>query len=98
MKNNPSPILTVENLSVGSQKSNWKLIIPDQIDFHLDRGTLTALVGPKGIGKSTLVRTLTAMQPRLGGHILICGTELKSFSPVELARQLSVVLTEHLPS
>ncbi|HZW77401.1 MAG TPA: ABC transporter ATP-binding protein [Flavobacteriaceae bacterium] len=95
MKNNPSPILTVENLSVGYQKSNGKLIIADQIDFHLDRGTLTALVGANGIGKSTLVRTLTAMQPRLGGNILICGKELKSFSPVELARKLSVVLTEH---
>lgn len=51
-------------------------------------------MGANGVGKSTLLRTLSAFQPRLGGHILIEGKELAEYTDKELARIVGVVLTE----
>ena len=46
------------------------------------------------MGKSTLLRSLAGLQPALAGEIFIGGTPLKSFVPLQLAKELSVVLTE----
>src|SRR5690606_34394940 len=50
-----------------------------------------------GIGKSTLLRTLTGIQPPLLGEIYIDNRVVRDFSAIELAQNLSVVLTEKLP-
>src|SRR5690606_40799246 len=71
--------------------------IADAISFSLEKGKLIALIGANGIGKSTLLRTLTSAQPPLSGSILLNGKNIKDFSNKELAQQLSVVLTEKLP-
>lgn len=60
----------------------------------LKKGEFTCLVGPNGVGKSTLLRTLAGLQPTLAGEIFLAGRSLKSFVPQQLARELSVVLTE----
>ena len=62
----------------------------------LDVAPLTLLAGPNGAGKSTLLRTLSRTQPALGGAILLDGAALDSLSARDLARRLSVVLTEHV--
>ena len=36
-----------------------------------NKGELIAVIGRNGIGKSTLLRTLTGLQPSLGGEIFI---------------------------
>ncbi len=61
-------------------------------------GELVAVVGANGIGKSTLLRTLANVQNRLSGEIKVKSKELKRYSPVQLAREISVVLTEHIPA
>lgn len=64
------------------------------IDASVFGGELTCLLGANGIGKSTLMRTLCGFQPKLAGKIFILGKEISDFSEKELARTLSVVLTE----
>jgi iron complex transport system ATP-binding protein len=60
----------------------------------LEAGKLVCLLGPNGVGKSTLMRTLAGMQPALNGRVLLDNIALETLRPETLARILSVVLTE----
>jgi iron complex transport system ATP-binding protein len=51
------------------------------------------LIGPNGVGKSTLMRTLAGMQNPLAGRVALMGDDLKTLKAAERARRLSVVLT-----
>jgi iron complex transport system ATP-binding protein len=88
-------ILHTENLSIGYPKQTQP--IASSIDMELKQGKLIALIGANGIGKSTLLRTLTGIQKPLSGNIRLLQKSLGSYSQAELAKQLSVVLTEKLP-
>ena len=68
------------------------------MNFYLRQGELSAIVGVNGIGKSTLLRTLGKVQTKLSGSILLGNKDLKSYSTMELASTVSVVLTESLAS
>ena len=57
-------------------------------------GELTCLLGANGVGKSTLLRTLSAFQPKIGGEVLIQGRDLAGYTDEELSRLIGVVLTE----
>lgn len=87
-------ILEVQNLGVGYTDKKKVIKIAEDISFSLQKGELVSLVGANGIGKSTLLRTLTGMQPPLEGSIILNGQSIKSYSSFQLATQLSVVLTE----
>lgn len=50
--------------------------------------------GCQGVGKSTLLRTLSAFQPKLSGEIRIQGKEIGSYTDKQLSKVISVVLTE----
>jgi iron complex transport system ATP-binding protein len=72
--------------------------VAENITFGLEKGELVAVTGANGIGKSTLLRSVSGVQPVLQGKVLLNGKELKEYSPVELAGELSIVLTEQLPT
>jgi iron complex transport system ATP-binding protein len=87
-------ILSVKQLSIGYQSKKTSLSIATNINFNLNSGELIGLVGANGIGKSTLLRTLTQLQPELSGEIFINEKPLHSYSNSELATCLSLVLTD----
>lgn len=91
-------ILKAEQLSIGYSSKKAETVIASNINFELHKGELIGLVGANGIGKSTLLRTLIKVQPILTGKISINDRDLKSISTLELAKQLSIVLTEPLYS
>lgn len=64
------------------------------INAELYGGRLTSLIGSNGIGKSTLLRTLSAFQPSLAGDVLVQGKSLRRYTNKELSRLIGVVLTE----
>ena len=86
--------ITVRNLSVGYKKGKNLVVIKEDINVNAHSGELIALIGSNGIGKSTLLRTLTGFQKALGGEILLNDRKLSSFPIKELARVLSFVSTE----
>lgn len=90
-------ILTTNNLSIGYKSKKDTTIISSNLDLELHRGELVCLLGKNGIGKSTLLRTLTKVQPKLSGEILLQGHVLESYSSNDLAKQMSIVLTERIP-
>ncbi len=59
----------------------------------LPAGKLTALLGPNGVGKSTLLRTISGLQRPLAGSITYNDTDISQLAPKEMAKRLSVVLT-----
>ena len=74
------------------------------LDGAIMSGRLTGLLGANGVGKSTLLRTLSGFQTTLSGEIRIArqgkeadGTvqfdEIRRLTKKELARRISVVLT-----
>ncbi|QLE03144.1 ABC transporter ATP-binding protein [Galbibacter sp. BG1] len=91
-------ILETFKLEVGYLGKSGKTSIATNINFQLLPGELTAVVGANGIGKSTLLRTLANVQDRLSGEIKIKKKELKIYSSIQLAKEISVVLTEHIPA
>ena len=84
----------LRQLSIGYvTKGNEKTVASD-ISACIRQGELTCLLGANGVGKSTLLRTLSAFQPKLGGEILIAGREIDTYTDKELSRLIGVVLTE----
>jgi iron complex transport system ATP-binding protein len=91
----PTPILHTKNLTIGYPISRQApVVVAEQINVGLLPGELVCLLGPNGAGKSTLMRTLAGMQPSLSGRILLNQLPIHNFTPRQLARHLSVVLTE----
>ncbi len=68
--------------------------IAEGINATISGGELTCLLGTNGVGKSTLLRTLSAFQPKLGGEIWLLGREIGSYSDKELSTRIGVVLTD----
>ncbi len=90
-------ILKTENLSIGYPQKKQDKIIAKNIHLSIEKGKFVALLGKNGIGKSTLLRTLAKVQPPLDGNIFINKKNLTEYNNLDLATQLSLVLTERLP-
>ncbi len=84
----------IENLSIGYPGKSDVKVVADGICAGINSGELTCLLGANGVGKSTLLRTLAAFQPQLGGELRSQGRESESDTANELSRVISVVLTE----
>ena len=91
-------ILHTKNLSIGyTSKKEVKTIATD-ITVSLNKGKLITLIGGNGIGKSTLLRTITAIQKPISGEVFLNEKDIFSMDNSDLAQQQSLVLTDKLPS
>ena len=90
-------IIKTSNLSIGYAFKKKTHTVASNLNIELDKGNLVCLLGKNGIGKSTLLRTITKVQPGLNGEIFINNTNLKKFNNLELSKSLSLVLTERIP-
>lgn len=90
-------VISVEckELTIGykAKRTGFREVAAD-INAELCGGRLTSLIGSNGIGKSTLLRTLSAFQPPLAGDVLVQGKSLRRYTNKELSRLIGVVLTE----
>jgi len=77
------------NLSLGYQKP----LITD-LNLTLPEKTLICLIGRNGAGKSTLLRTLAGMKKPLAGNVFLDGKMMSKMSGKEIAKRLSIVLTD----
>ena len=90
-------ILSTSNLSIGYSSKKGNTNIAENLNLNLEEGKLIALIGANGIGKSTLLRTLTGIQKPLLGSVFLNDKNIHDFTNLELAQNLSLVLTEKLP-
>ena len=87
-------VLQLKNLTTGYAGKGNKKVVTADINAELHEGELVCLIGPNGAGKSTLMRTISGTQKPLQGEVFLNGTDIYSIPPKQLARKLSLVLTE----
>ena len=94
---NKTTLLSTSNLSIGYQSKKEKNIIAENLNLTFEEGKLISLVGANGIGKSTLLRTVTGIQKPLYGTVTLNEKDIRHYDSLSLAQNLSLVLTEKLP-
>jgi len=90
-------ILTTKNLTIGYTSKKEETIIASNLNIELEKSSFVCILGKNGIGKSTLLRTISKVQPAISGSVFIDAKNLDSFTNLELSKKMSLVLTEKLP-
>lgn len=71
-------------------------VILSGVEITAERGRITTLIGPNGCGKSTLLRTAAKQLPAMSGTVFIGGKSLAETGLNDLARKLSILLTDRI--
>ena len=66
------------------------------VNVDVRPGSIVTLIGPNGAGKSTILKTIAGQLRALGGCVYLCGQDMAEASRREVARQLSVMLTDRV--
>ena len=90
-------LLHTNQISIGYRTRKKEIFIASDVNISLREGELVSLVGANGIGKSTLLRTITGIQQPLSGTVYLEEKNIFNLAAVTLAQKISVVLTEKLP-
>ena len=95
---NLPPTIQLHDLSTGYRSRREEKFISQHLELAIAPGEVVMLMGPNGSGKSTLMHTMAGLLPALSGEVIISGKPLSSLKMKELARLLSLVLTERIPA
>lgn len=96
MSNNYTAILHAQNLNIGYKQAKQQTIIAQNLNCEIFEGEMLCLLGPNGSGKSTFIRTIAGLQPALGGSISIHNKQIDGKNAAQLAKNMSVVLTDSI--
>jgi len=80
------PFLEASNLSKTYRNAEVPVAVFEQMSIEVERGEMLAIVGPSGIGKSTLLHLLGGLDRPDTGTIRVEGRDVSSLSNDELAR------------
>ncbi len=84
--------ISIENVSFKYQKEN-DFVFKD-ISLEIKKGELVAIVGPTGVGKTTLANLIPRFYDPISGTVKIDGVDLKEVSLLSLRRQIAIVSQE----
>lgn len=89
-------ILQGEKVAVGYHKGKDIHWVARDLSFSLGAGQLVCLLGPNGVGKSTLIKAIMGQKLPMKGHIYYKGEPIRQLSTQEMAKKVSVVLTDRI--
>lgn len=85
--------LVLKDLAVGYHQKGESKVVLSQLQTKLNPGHLVALLGPNGVGKSTLLRTMAGIAKPISGSVLLNETDINNLPLRERAQAVSLVLT-----
>ncbi len=91
-------ILQGQGVSIGYQKGKHTTSVSTDLSFSIQKGQFICLLGPNGVGKSTLIKSIMGQLPCLTGQLIFQSRRIQSYSNKELAQKISVVLTDKITS
>ncbi len=89
-------VIKIEQVSTGYPSRSGNQTVTSDLNASLNKGELVCLLGPNGAGKSTLMRTISGEQKPLEGKVYLEGKDIHAIPPKDLAKKLSLVLTERV--
>lgn len=87
-------LIEIKNLVVGYHRKSQPVPVMEFPDIAIEKGDFIAIAGQNGIGKSTLIKTLVQLIPKISGEILLKGKPVSHYSRTRLASLVSYVSTE----
>lgn len=89
---NYESIISADNISVGYGKAT----VAGNITFSVNSGEILTLIGPNGAGKSTILKSIAAQLDLISGSVYIDHKNIFSMRERDIAKKLSLVLTERI--
>lgn len=89
-------MIQLRHLEIGYRQRKKSTSVFSGLHAHFKAGELLGLMGNNGVGKSTLLKTITGTLPALSGELLLNGKAINAYTASELAQQLSIVVTERI--
>ncbi len=86
--------IEVVNLSFGYGSR----LVLDAVSFVAEEQQLLSILGPNGVGKSTLFRCMLGLLKGYSGQVLLNGKDIKALSIGEMARVLAYIPQSHYPT
>lgn len=86
--------LKIDNLSF----SYGKKTVLQNINLEIHQGELIAVLGPNGVGKSTLFRCMLGILSDYRGSITAGGDDIKVLSRKELSKRIAYIPQAHRPT
>lgn len=87
-------ILYTNKLAVGYNNS----ILIENINIKVERGQIVTLIGPNGVGKSTILKSIIQQLDKISGEIYINNTNLMNINKHKLSKIMSILMTERIKS
>jgi iron complex transport system ATP-binding protein len=79
--------ITTENLAVAYEDN----LVVDDLDMRIPRGRITAIIGPNGCGKSTVLKALGRIMKPKKGAVYLNGTDIQRLSTREVAQKMAIL-------
>lgn len=79
--------IVTENLAIAYDEN---LVVTD-LEFQIPRGKITAIIGPNGCGKSTVLKALGRILKPQKGMVYLNGEDIRRFSTREIARKMAIL-------
>jgi iron complex transport system ATP-binding protein len=87
--------LELRDLSCGYDRH--KPVITN-VNIMLSSGDVCCILGPNGVGKTTLFKTVLNLLPTLSGQVCIDGENTDGWKPKKLSRYMAFVAQAHIPA